>query len=114
MCSSDLADDKTFPAWNLPLLSAHHQPAAATATIRPVMQQVKIFKGLESNLPGLEKEVNAWLAESNARVLQMFGNLAATSGERNETNSLSAYPYVASDVLLVVLYEMPEPSVQPG
>ena len=50
----------------------------------------------------------------NARVLQMFGNLAATSGERNETNSLSAYPYVASDVLLVVLYEMPEPSVQPG
>ena len=78
------------------------------------MQQVKIFKGLESNLPGLEKEVNEWLAASNARVLQMFGNLAATSGERNETNSLSAYPYVASDVLLVVLYEMPEPSVQPG
>lgn len=85
-----------------------------TATLRPVMQQVKIFKGLESNLPGLEKEVNVWLAESSARVLQMFGNLAATSGERNETNSLSAYPYVASDVLLVVLYEIPEPTVPPG
>ena len=49
--------------------------------------------------------MNAWLADSHVRVIQMFGNLAATSGDRNEANSLSAYPYVASDVLLVVLYE---------
>ena len=69
------------------------------------MHQVKIFKGLESNLGGLEKEVNAWLAETNARVVQVFGNLAPQSGDRNEGNSLAAYPYVASDVLLVVLYE---------
>ena len=70
-----------------------------------VMQQIKIFKAFESNLAGMEKEVNAWLAESGARVLQMFGNLAPQSGERNEANSLAAYPYVASDVLLVILYE---------
>ena len=69
------------------------------------MYQVKIFKGLESNLTGLEKEVNTWLGESKARVVQVFGNLAAQSGQRNEANSLAAYPYVASDVLLVVLYE---------
>jgi hypothetical protein len=69
------------------------------------MQQIKIFKGIESNLAGLEKEVNAWLAETNARVTHIFGNLAPLSGERNEGNSLAAYPYVASDVMLVVLYE---------
>ena len=69
------------------------------------MHQIKIFKGLESNLAGLEKEVNAWLAETNVRVVQTFGNMAPLSGERNEGNSLAAYPYVASDVLLVVLYE---------
>ena len=69
------------------------------------MHQIKIFKGLESNLGSLEKEVNDWLKESGARVVQMFGNLAPQSGERNETNSLAAYPYLASDVLLVVLYE---------
>lgn len=69
------------------------------------MHQIKIFKGLESNLGALEKEVNDWLAESGAHVLQMFGNLAAQSGERNETNSLKAYPYVASDVLLVIVYD---------
>ena len=78
------------------------------------MHQVKIFKGLESSLPGLEKEVNTWLAENNVRVVQIFGNLAATSGERNETNSLAAYPYVASDVLLVVLYETAVASGPPG
>lgn len=71
------------------------------------MHQVKIFKGLESALPALEKEMNTWLAESQVKVFQIFGNLAATSGNRNEENSLSAYPYVASDVFMVVVYEMP-------
>jgi len=77
------------------------------------MYQVKIFKGVESNLSGLEKEVNTWLAETNARVVQVFGNLAPLSGERNEGNSLAAYPYVASDMMLVVLYEMTDAKHKP-
>jgi hypothetical protein len=72
-----------------------------------LMHQIRIFKGLESNLPALEKEVNHWLAESKARVVQIFGNLAAQSGARHEGNSLAAYPYVASDVMLVVVFEAP-------
>ena len=77
------------------------------------MYQVKIFKGIESNLAGLEKELNTWLAETNARVVQIFGNLAPLSGGRNEGNSLSAYPYVASDVMMVVLYEAPDAGGKP-
>ena len=77
------------------------------------MQQIKIFKGIESNLAALEKEVNVWLAETNVRVTHIFGNLAPLSGERNEGNSLSAYPYVASDVMLVVLYEKPDATGRP-
>ena len=69
------------------------------------MHQIKIFKGLESNLPALEKEVNEWLANPSVRVVQIFGNLAAQSGQRTEDNSLAAYPYLASDVLLVVVFE---------
>ena len=69
------------------------------------MHQIKIFKGFESNLPALEKEVNDWLAKSGARVQQVFGNLAPQSGERTENNSLSTAPYFASDALIVVLYE---------
>ena len=80
------------------------------ATERPAqselaMHQVKIFRGQESNLPALEKEVNTWLAESSVRVVQIFGNLAPLSGNRNEGTSLAAYPDVASDVLMVILYE---------
>ena len=74
------------------------------------MHQVKFFKGIESDLSGLEKEMNIWLAQSHGKVIQIFGNLAATSSERNESNSLAAYPYVASDVLLVVVYDVPATS----
>jgi hypothetical protein len=86
----------------LPYIPAHQRTAGQR---QRTVYQVKIFKGQESNLGGLEKEVNSWLAETHARVIQIFGNMAPLSGERNEGNSLSAYPYVASDVLLVVLYE---------
>ena len=70
------------------------------------MQQVKFFKGIESDLACLEKEMNTWLAGSHVKVIQIFGNLAATSPERNESNSFATYPYVASDVLLVVVYDV--------
>ena len=44
------------------------------------MQQVKIFKGLEGEIAALEKQVNTWLVESGARVLQITGNIAAQGG----------------------------------
>ncbi len=72
------------------------------------MHQVKFFKGVESNIGLLEKEMNTWLAENHVRVIQIFGNLAAPSGDRTEQNSLAAYPYVAADLLMVVLYDAAE------
>ena len=41
------------------------------------MQQIKIFKGVESETGALEAEVNRWLAESKARVINLFGNIAS-------------------------------------
>ncbi len=70
------------------------------------MQQVKIFKGLESDLPAMEEEVNAWLRESGARVVSITGNMApqtVTSETRGASVGRSYYP--ASDVILIVLYE---------
>ena len=40
------------------------------------MHQVKFFKGIESEVSELQAEVNAWLAESGANVVNMFGNIA--------------------------------------
>ena len=70
------------------------------------MQQVKIFKGLESDAAVLEKQVNTWLAESGARVIQITGNIAAQGPPTGtQSTSLSPAPYAASDILLIVLYE---------
>ena len=63
----------------------HAQPG------RQSMQQIKIFKGLEGEIAALEKQVNTWLAESGARVLQITGNIAAQGGSTDpKASSLSA------------------------
>jgi hypothetical protein len=72
------------------------------------MQQVKIFKTLESDLTGLEREVNTWLARSNVRVIQMFGNIAPQSAlAEGQSMTLHKGSFAPSDVMLVVLYEQP-------
>jgi hypothetical protein len=70
------------------------------------MQQVKIFKSLESEAAVLEKQVNAWLADTGARVLQITGNIAPQSHSADsKAGSISVSPYTASDIMLIVLYE---------
>jgi hypothetical protein len=70
------------------------------------MQQIKIFKGIESELSSLEREVNEWLVESGARVVQIFGNLAPQSIPPTAKGAgLSNSEFAPSDALIVVLYE---------
>lgn len=71
------------------------------------MQQIKFFKGIESDLPRLETQINQWMAQSGIRVLQVFGNLAPQSivADTKSMNSPSLSPHPASDVLVAVLYE---------
>ena len=70
------------------------------------MQQIKIFKGIESELTVLEREVNEWLVASGARVVQIFGNLAPQSIPPTAKGSgLSTSEFAPSDALIVVLYE---------
>lgn len=65
------------------------------------MQQVKIFKSIESELNALEEEINEWIAENNAKVINITGNIAAQS---TSSGSLGD-SFSGSDVLLFVLYE---------
>lgn len=71
------------------------------------MQQVKIFKGLESELAALEGEINGWLAESGARVVQIFGNIAPQTLTEDHSKGLTKSAFAPSDVMIVVLYERP-------
>lgn len=70
------------------------------------MQQIKIFKGIESHLDGLEKEINQWLVENHVKVLNIFGNMAPQSPNMEDRGGgLTRSAYAPSDVLMVVVYE---------
>lgn len=68
------------------------------------MQQIKIFKGIETDLSDLENRVNAWIRQSGARVLQTVGNIAPQSLTESHGPGLSK-SYTPSDVLIVIVYE---------
>jgi len=73
------------------------------------MQQVKLFKGLESELGALENEVNRWLRQRCARVISISGNIAPqTFNPEAQGGGLSKTVFSPSDVLLVVLCEVAE------
>tara|TARA_B100001939_G_C16701058_1_gene512802 strand:+ start:348 stop:545 length:198 start_codon:yes stop_codon:yes gene_type:complete len=64
------------------------------------MQQVKIFKSIESEVSNLEETINTWIAEDNVNVTNIFGNIAPQSPSTPGMGSFSS-----SDVIVVVLYE---------
>ncbi len=70
-----------------------------------VVQQIKIFVGLESDADGMEKRVNDWIRASKVRVLQITGNIAPQTESGKLGGGLSGGGS-ASDVMLVILYEV--------
>jgi hypothetical protein len=70
------------------------------------MQQIKLFVGTESEVRTLEDEANAWLRESGAEVVQMFGNIAPQTMAHVVTKTESTgRRYQPSDLFLAIVYE---------
>jgi hypothetical protein len=70
------------------------------------MQQLKIFKSVDTELPEMERQINRWMRKSGARVLSITGNLASQlSDSGGPLNS-----FAASDILVIVLYEIDRPT----
>jgi len=72
-----------------------------------IMQQVKIFKSIESEREELEKEINRWIRRSGARVLSVTGNITTNGGGGGPMSSFSG-----SDILVMLLVEidLPKPA----
>ncbi|MEM6366449.1 MAG: hypothetical protein AAF539_01145 [Planctomycetota bacterium] len=70
------------------------------------IQQVKLFKGVDSELPELERQINRWIRKSGARVLSISGNIAAQSPSQSGMVS----SFAASDVMMIVHVEVDQPS----
>ena len=68
------------------------------------MQQVKIFKSIESEIPTMEEEINAWLSESGARVVQMSGNIAPQTQTDTGLGG-GGSSFSSSDVIVIIVYE---------
>lgn len=69
-----------------------------------------MFMGLEGETNALSKEINDWIRQSGANVLQISGNIAPqSSGGSGLGGGLPgtslASGRVPSDVLVIVLYE---------
>src|SRR4051812_31018772 len=70
-----------------------------------LMHQIKIFKGIENDIAGLEKQINGWLEQSNAQVISITGNIAPQSPPPDETlKALGQSPWAPSDLLVIVHY----------
>lgn len=76
------------------------------------IHQVKIFTGTEGNAAELEQRVNDWLAESKARVVNVFGNIAPQSVLPGAAPTPLAGAdhghsrrFGPSDIMLVVVYQ---------
>ena len=69
------------------------------------MQQVKVFKSVDSEIPELERQINRWMRKSGAKVVSVTGNLAAQSGGAGPMNS-----FAGGDILVIVLYEIDPPA----
>ncbi len=66
------------------------------------MQQIKIFKGVETDVNSLESDVNGWLKQNGAKVVNIFGNIAPqTRGHEGPAERR----FSPSDILITVVYE---------
>jgi len=68
------------------------------------VQQIKIFKSIESDISSLESEINSWLQESGVKVINIFGNIAPQTVNADST-AASSRAFSPSDVFMVVVYE---------
>ena len=69
------------------------------------MQQIKIFKSVDTEMPEMERQINRWMRKSGARVLNITGNISHGNG--GGTGPLNTF--AASDIMVIVLYEIDKP-----
>lgn len=70
------------------------------------MQQVKIFKAVDTELDDLEKQINRFIRKHNVRVLSISGNHSASM----DSNSGPMNTFSGGDVTVIMLFEIESPS----
>ena len=68
------------------------------------MQQIRIFKSIETDVGDLEREINGWIQESGIRVVNIFGNIAPQTVTTDALTS-SGRAFSPSDIFMIIVYE---------
>ena len=66
------------------------------------MQQVKIFKAVDTELDDMEKRINRFIRKNGIRVLSISGNHSSAS----ESSSGPMNTFAGGDVTVILLYEI--------
>ena len=66
------------------------------------MQQVKIFKAVDTELDEMEKRINRFIRKNGIRVLSISGNHSAASD--SSTGPMNTF--AGGDVTVIMLYEI--------
>ena len=74
------------------------------------MHQVKLFVGIEQELATVEAQVNDWIRESNAKVINIIANVAPqtpnpAAESRGALSEGGSRRFSPSDIFLCVVYE---------
>lgn len=73
---------------------------------RFAVHQIRLFKGVETEIRDMEKEINSWLKESKARIVQMSANIAPQTNEPAPTGVAKSRQYAPSDLFVALVYDM--------
>jgi len=66
------------------------------------VQQVKIFKSVDTETDELEKQINRFIRKNNIRVLSITGNLSSSPNDASgPMNTFSG-----GDVIVIMLFEV--------
>ncbi len=87
-------------------IATHSAVAIAETLTKDTMQKVKFFKSIESELTALEKEINAWIKTTGAKVISIHGNIAPQTA----VSQAPMGTFSSSDVLIVIHYETTDAS----
>ncbi|MEM6688185.1 MAG: hypothetical protein AAF664_02080 [Planctomycetota bacterium] len=69
------------------------------------MQQIKLFKFVDTEIDEMERQINRWMRKSGAKILSVGGNL---SSQPAPTGLGGVSSFAGSDILVILHYEVPK------
>jgi hypothetical protein len=70
------------------------------------VHQIRLFKGVETDIKEMEKEINSWLKDSKARVVHMSSNIAPQSNEPQAFSGPKARQFAPSDLFVAIVFDL--------